>query len=183
MVVGKDTPGSLDLARGPARGAWAPAARAGRSLKGARKAPRPGCEAGGLVVAEATLGLREGDQVREEHLAPRHTGSRVKGAACRLSRAGGDGQAPAAAAPGATGTQLVPGRPWSDTVQPARPWEAGRAGCAAAQCFLVSSQGSRGCSRSLTSPPSSPLVLPRSTASPACPAPSQHPHPTRLPAG
>lgn len=55
------------------------------------------------MVAEATLGLREGDQVREEHLAPRHTGSRVEGAARRLSRAGGDGQAPATAAPGATG--------------------------------------------------------------------------------
>ena len=35
----------------------------------ARKAPRPGCEAGGLVVASATLGLQEGDQVRREHSA------------------------------------------------------------------------------------------------------------------
>lgn len=41
MVVGKDTPGSLDLARGPARGAWAPAARAGRSLKGAEGQEKP----------------------------------------------------------------------------------------------------------------------------------------------
>lgn len=41
MVVGEDAPGSLDLAHGPARGAWAPAAQAGRSLKGAERREKP----------------------------------------------------------------------------------------------------------------------------------------------
>jgi len=69
MVVGEDAAGSLDLAHGPARGSWAPAAQAGRSLKGAERREKPGCEAGELVVASATLGLQEWDQVRGEHSA------------------------------------------------------------------------------------------------------------------
>lgn len=77
----EEAPGSLDRARGPARGTWALAAQAGRSLKGAEGREKPRGQAVRLEgwQAEATLGLREGDRVRGAHSAPRHTGSRVEG--------------------------------------------------------------------------------------------------------
>lgn len=62
-------PGSLGLAREPARGTWAPAARAGRSLKGAEGREKPRGQAGGLA-GRGHPGAAEGDQVRGAHWPP-----------------------------------------------------------------------------------------------------------------
>lgn len=118
----KDTPGSLDLARGPAS-AWAPAARAGRSLKGQEKPQGQAVAEGSVVWPRPPWGCGRGPGERGA-LGPKT--HRKQGQGGCLQARGLEAMARHwAAAPGPQGHSWSRVGPGVTLVQPARPRRLG----------------------------------------------------------